>query len=844
VRAHAVRAAVVGLTLLLAAPLAHATQPFIWDQDTNGIDDRIESVHLLGWSASFEASDTTLRQRIQVARAGANLLFQVYVVWTAQPDAADLASLALLGMPTLSRIRALPVSRSLATWPQIVAASQVAGVDRVEAAPLLYPGTRDGTAAIGVRDGSRQVFPTVESVAPDNRGHGVVLAFLDTGVNDAAEGLYPGHQALLGRCLGGAVFLTADSLTQTPPGGSVNPADHGGQATHSHATHVAAIASGAGSAGGFAAGVAPESRYVDVKVLNDAGSGVAVPEALDWCITNRARNWGSPDASERGIDIVNLSLSSPDVSDGQDVASRLAARAVELGMVVVASMGNDGQAAHVPSPAAGDGVLAVGAWDVNRTPDDADDLWPGFNNTGPRAADGDGDALDELKPDLLAPGVDVLSANGDVLTDGTRWQRLSGTSMAAAFVSGVCALLLENAPGASPATIAEWLRASARRPLPSVPVGVAGADPRWRSTRGCGLVDAYAALLEQSAPAETQFRRVHPTAEDTTVRVTVWTGREAGASPIVLERGPDVAGVPGVFVAVDSLPATGPSTLAGAVSVTPYAWVLPVPPSERGVQFWYRAASVVGGSRQSSPACALVSPGGRRAATLQITLVHDALDSDLEVSVRAGYVPDHGPVFPIAGTSEAVSVDWVDGTSVTGSQAWTFRIAVPEALVHSFLPAGPGRPWTLTVTEAGSLTRSGRVLDFRLTEHRSGGDVVSVGQPLPVQTIEGGSVEVWIPANATTAVDGKPLARGLRLSPNPVRSGGRVQLTLPAGGGDFARVFDTAGRERARVNLSRNGDELTGEWWVRDRGGHPLEPGVYLVRGERGPVARVVLLGP
>jgi len=845
-RAHAraVLAVVAGLTLLLAAPRAHATQPFIWDQDGNGIDDRVESVHLLGWSASFELSDTTLRQRIQVVREGAGLLFHVYVVWTDPPDSSDLATLALLGMPTLSRIRALPVSRTLATWPQVVLASQLTGVERVEAVPILYPGTHDGTAAIGVRDGSAKVFPAVASVAPDNRGHGVVMAFLDTGVNDAAEGTYPGHEALLGRCLGGAVFVTADSLTQTPPDGSVNPADHGGQATHSHATHVAAIACGAGSAGGFAAGVAPESRFVDVKVLNDAGSGVAVPEALDWCITNRARDWGSPDPSERGIDIVNLSLSSPDLSDGQDVASRLAARAVELGMVVVASMGNDGLAAHVPSPAGGDGVLAVGAWDVNRTPNDADDAWPVFNNTGPRAGDGDGDALDELKPDLLAPGVDVLSANGDVLTDGTRWQRLSGTSMAAAFVSGVCALMRERAPAASPATIAEWLRSSARRPLAGSPAGVAGADPRWRSTRGCGLVDAYAALLEQSAPAETQFRRVHPAAEDSTVRVTVWTAREAGASPIVLERAPDVAGVPGAFAAVDSLPATGPATLAGPVSVTPYSWVLPVPPSERGVRFWYRAASMVGGSRQSSPACPLMSPGGRRAATLELTLVHDAFDSDLTVSVRAGYVPDHGPVFPIAGTSEAVAVDWVNGTSVTGSQAWTFRIAIPEALVHSFLPAEPGRPWTLTVTEAGSPTRSGRVQDFRLTEHRSSGDVVSVGQPLPLQTIEGGSVEVWIPGDVTTAVDGMPIARGLRLAPNPARAGGSVRLTLPAGGGSFARVFDTAGRERARVALSRNGDELTGEWWARDRDGHALAPGVYLVRGERGPAARVVLLGP
>src|SRR5580765_71253 len=394
----------VVLALALAARPARATQPFIWDQDTNGIDDRIESVHLLGYSASFELGDTTLRQRILVLRAAPGLLYSVYVRWDHTPTPADLTALTTLGMPVLARIEALPATRSLATYAQVVAAAARPGVERVEAAALLYPETRDGTAAIGVRDASAHVFPTIATVAPGAQGHGEVVAFLDTGINDASEGGYPGHEALAGRCLGGALFVTADSLTQTPRSGSVNPADHGGQTTHAHATHVAAIAVGAGAAGGYAAGVAPLAKFIDVKVLNDAGNGISVPEALDWCIANRSRDWGSPDPGERGIDVMNLSLSSPDVSDGHDLASELAARAVQLGIVVVASMGNDGLAAHVPSPAAGDGVIAVGAWNVTRSPQPDDDSWAAFNNMGPRAGDGDADATDELKPDLLAPG--------------------------------------------------------------------------------------------------------------------------------------------------------------------------------------------------------------------------------------------------------------------------------------------------------------------------------------------------------------------------------------------------------------------------------------------------------
>ena len=51
-----------------------------------------------------------------------------------------------------------------------------------------------------------------------------MVAFLDTGINDAADGAYPGHESLSGRFLGGASFVSDDSLLDTPPNGSTNPA--------------------------------------------------------------------------------------------------------------------------------------------------------------------------------------------------------------------------------------------------------------------------------------------------------------------------------------------------------------------------------------------------------------------------------------------------------------------------------------------------------------------------------------------------------------------------------------------------------------------------------------------
>lgn len=821
---------------------AHAAQPFIWDQDTNGLDDRIETVNLLGFHMSFVLGDTLLEQRIDVARGAPGLLYGVYVRWDHTPTEMDLAALALIGMPALARIEAVPATRSIGTFAQCSTATTIPGVERVEAIPLLYGEARDAAGAIGVRDASSRVFPTLAGVAPGLQGQGTVIAFLDTGVNDEAEGSYPGHESLAGRCVGGALFVAADSVSHTPKDGSVNPADHGGQSTKSHATHVAGIAVGTGGTGGYAAGVAPFARYVDVKVLNDSGIGVAVPEALDWCIANRDRTWGG---GATGIQVINLSLSSPDESDGQDLASQLAAKAVELGVVVVASMGNDGKTAHVPSPAAGDGVLAVGAWDVARSSSPADDGWPAFNNTGPRAADNDLATADELKPDLVAPGVDVLSANGDPLTDGTRWRRLSGTSMSAAVVSGVCALLKQAVPSATPAQIAEWLRATARRPLGVAPAGTGGSDPRWRSTYGAGLVDAHAAWREATGgTGTTQLRRLTLASDDVSVTITLETGREVGISQLVLERAPDAGGSPGTFAAMHTFAAAGSPSLDGPTSGTSYATAFPVPVGERGQRFWYRASCIQSGTPIVTPAVAHTSPGGPRVATLQVTIVHDAYDSDLEASIRGGYATDHGPVFELPGTSGAVASDWLDGTSLTGTQAWTFQIPVPEGYAEEFLPPGPGTPWTLVVTDAGSFSRSGRITDFQLTWHAPGGDQLTFGEPLPRQTLEGGTVEVSTPNAATLGVDPPTARLSPRALPNPATAGAIVRLALAPAAGDEARVYDVGGREIARLPLARTASGREATWRTRDGGGRALPAGVYHVRGRDGVTVRVVLLRP
>ena len=844
------RAATLG-ALLLGLPLVAQAAPFLWDEDNDRVDDRIETVHLLGYSFAFEQGDTLGRLRIGVTRIASDLAYSVYVVYDHVPTGNDVTALTLLGMPVLYRYDAITAFRSVATFAQVELAAALPGIERIEAIPVLYPELHEAAGAIGARDASEHAFPTWYGTGGAD-GSGQVIAFLDSGINDAPDGGYPGHESLIGRCLGGGVFTGADSTLDTPKSGSVNPDDHGGAATLSHGTHVASIALGSGGPSGYAVGIAPGARFVDLKVISDAGSGLGVAEALDWCIANRSRNWGGP-AGYEGIDVINLSLSSIDQTDGNDLASKLADQAGQLGMVVVASMGNDGQAAHVPSPAGGDHVLAVGAYDHAHTPDLSDDSFASFDNTGPRANDGDGDAADEQKPNLLAPGVAVLAANGDLSTDGTQYRRLSGTSMAAAFVSGAVAALRSAYPSLTPSAMGDLLQATAWRTLAGAPIGTGGVDPRWRSSVGFGVIDLYAARLEEEQPLRSQIDRLEVKAVPPgQVQSTIRTQRELGAAFFVFERAPDVNGAAGEFAPFDSAAATGDGSLADANNRGAYTRTWTLPNGQLGQAYWYRASYTEGGVRHDTPARRLVNPTGPPVATIQATIVHNAYDNDVIAQVlvdggagAASATQQSGWTFPLPGTASAVSSDWVTGLSATGNVAWTFSVDVPGGSgIESFLPPRSDKPWRLDVTEGGFLNRSGRVTDFRVIVHNPTGDAVYLGAPLPMQTLEGTTVHVTAPASAVSVPEAGAVTFDLRLGPNPVVGGARVRFWSQKPIREPVRVHDLQGREVARFAFSPGGGGYGATWEARDAAGHPLAPGLYFARLGREAGLRLVVLRP
>jgi len=127
--------------------------------------------------------------------------------------------------------------------------------------------------------------------------------------------------------------------------------------------------------------------------------------------------------------------------------------------------------------------------------------------------------------------------------------------------------------------------------------------------------------------------------------------------------------------------------------------------------------------------------------------------------------------------------------------------------------------------------------------HAPGGDQTFVGSPLPQQTVEGGTIQVQIPA-ATSGVGGPGTSGAVRVLPNPGRSGRLLHLSLAREAGSEAHVFDLSGREVAHVRLAPAAGGWQADWPARDPSGRALPAGIYLVRGRAGAAARVVLLGP
>ena len=282
----------------------------------------------------------------------------------------------------------------------------------------------------------------------DAYGQGLLLGFADTGLDSE-------HPDLRERVEGFRNFVD-DSDVRDPDG---------------HGTHVASVACGSGEASnGRYAGVAPRARMLAARVLRRGGAGrmSRVMQGIEWLAAS-------------GAHVINLSVGTEASALGSDPLALLCAQIVKSGVVIAVAAGNSGPLPRtIGSPGSAEPVITVGGSDLT-------DQILAFSSRGPTPQG-------LLKPDLLAPGQDIVAARaqGTYLGDAVdaAYTRMSGTSMATPLVSGLCALMLEMAPQMTAAEIKAVLQLNC----------VSLNQPA--TAQGAGRVQAFAALHALHAAPE------------------------------------------------------------------------------------------------------------------------------------------------------------------------------------------------------------------------------------------------------------------------------------------------------------------------------------------------------
>ena len=244
-------------------------------------------------------------------------------------------------------------------------------------------------------------------------GEGVRVCMVDTGVSLT-------HTSL----------SDADVVFKDFVGNSIEPKDYGSIA---HGTLMAGIL----LSNNLQTGIAPNITLGMAAALsadgdNNTGSETRVADAIRWCIFDFE------------ADIISLSLGGQqDQSASREGAAVSATRqAIDAGIYVITAAGNDGGVSDdgfVSAPGNVNLAITVGAADRSGN------AWKSSSQGEIMDSDGNLRQYPHQKPELIAPGVDILSTGTD-----DQWYTSSGTSDATVFVTGALSLILEAHPELKP----------------------------------------------------------------------------------------------------------------------------------------------------------------------------------------------------------------------------------------------------------------------------------------------------------------------------------------------------------------------------------------------------------
>ncbi|MFW3172805.1 fibronectin type III domain-containing protein [Geodermatophilus sp. CPCC 206100] len=519
-----------------------------------------------------------------------------------------------------------------------------------------------------------QVTSSVQDVWPRTRGAGQTVAVLDTSVDTT-------HPDLAG------AFVPGTDTTGMP-------AD-----TEWHGTGVAGVIAARADNGIGSAGMAPEARIMPIRVCAPSCSSAAVSRGILW-------------AADHGADVINMSLSGAGYSDVTATAIRYA---LDKGIAVVASSGNDGLNGNPVSwPAANNGVIAVAA----TTPTGAPADWAVHGWQVDVSTVGEG---------VLVPVPEASYANG------------TGTSFSGPAVAGAVALLRAGHPGIAPRDVQAALQA-----------GVDSSGP-WDRAWGAGRLDVPAAMAaaDRAGVAVT----VTPSSQQLAVSwspvpgATSYTVRVDGVERAVVAGTSATVGglVDGTQVAVDVQPGNGERSrpvladVGGALPGTPVL----------------HSGSISGSTLSLSASV----PGVAAATPVQYQLLRDGLsmgsipfslsDTPRTVAVNVGVAPAHESRWQLRPVDGYSRFGAASNSVVVGSG----RPAPPAAAPAGLTAVQSDREVLLTWDDAGAAhTYRVSVAGSVVAAPQTAGAVLEAPAAGVARTYEVAVVDAWGQAGPAAGV--------------------------------------------------------------------------------------------